>query len=215
MSSATTPRRNRPYAPRLPVEQRREQLLDAALDLALARGFSAVTIDGVAKAVGVTRPVVYGLYDDRGALLADLLRREEDRALTQLLPALPPTPAPGDDADPDALLEQGIEAFLTAVRDEPRTWRVILLPPEGAPIELQQRHTTLRREVFRQLRDLVRWGLTLRPTTAHLDADLFAMAVQTLAEGAARQILLDPERWPVERFTTFTRDVMALLGRSR
>ncbi len=55
MSSASPAKR--PYAPRLPAAQRREQLLAAAQDIALSRGFHAVSIDGVAKACGVTRPV--------------------------------------------------------------------------------------------------------------------------------------------------------------
>src|SRR3954447_26215853 len=104
-------------------EQRREQLLDTALEIALDRGFHAVTIDGVAKAAGVTRPVVYGLFADRSALLAALVAQAEQDAMAQLGPALPAVPTAGDDVDPDELLLRGVTAFLTAVRDNPRTWR--------------------------------------------------------------------------------------------
>jgi hypothetical protein len=41
-------------------------------------------------------------------------------------------PARGDDVDPDALLVDGVAAFLAAVAADPATWRVVLLPPEGA-----------------------------------------------------------------------------------
>ena len=197
----------RAYAPRLPREQRREQLLDAALDIALERGFHAVTIDGVARAAGVTRPVVYGLFADSTALLASLIERAEQRSLAQLSEMLPDLPGPGeqaDPADPDALIVAGIRVYLSAIAADPRTWRVILVPPDGAPAELALRINANRRLLLHQLRALCDWGLPVRGGPL-LDADLFARAVFTLAEGAARLILEDPDRWPVEHFVEFTR----------
>ncbi|MCU1591088.1 MAG: hypothetical protein JWP11_2344 [Frankiales bacterium] len=203
----------RVYAPRLAPAQRREQLLDSAQRVALDRGFHAVTVDGVARAAGVTRPVVYGLFADRAELLAVLLSRAEQRALAQLAPALPPVPGPEDYVDPDALLVDGITAYLSAVRDDPDTWRVILLPPEGAPPELSDRLTAVRRDVLRELRMLVAWGMERRGGAA-LDVDLFARAVLTLAEGAARLLLQQPDSYPVERFRAFTEDLLAGLVRA-
>jgi AcrR family transcriptional regulator len=192
---------------------RREQLLDTAQEIALERGFHAVTIDGVAKASGVTRPVVYGLFADRAELLAGLLARAESRALAQLAPALPAVPGPEDYVDPDALLVDGVTAYLSAVRDDPATWRVILLPPEGAPPELAERLHAVHRDVLRELRVLVSWGMHRRGGAA-LDVDLFARGVLTLAEGAARLLLQAPDRYPVERFRAFTEDLLAGLLRS-
>lgn len=207
--TATPPKR--PYAPRLTPELRREQLLDTAQAIALERGFHAVTVDGVAKAAGVTRPVVYGQFADRAQLLAALLERAEQRALAQLAPALPQVPGPGAQVEPDALLLAGVTAYLTAVRDDPDTWRVILLPPEGAPPELAQRLTDVHREVLRTLRDLVAWGLGRMGES--LDVDLMARSVLTLSEGAARLLLERPAAYPVERFRTFTESLLAVLGR--
>jgi AcrR family transcriptional regulator len=193
--------------------QRREQLVDTAQEIALERGFHAVTVDGVAKAAEVTRPVVYGLFADRVELLAALLARAESRALAQLAPALPAVPGPEDYVDPDALLVDGVTAYLTAVRNDPETWRVILLPPEGAPPELAERLHAVHRDVLRELRVLVAWGMDRRGGAA-LDVDLFARGVLTLAEGAARLLLQAPDRYPVERFRAFTEDLLAGLIRS-
>jgi AcrR family transcriptional regulator len=192
-------------------EQRREQLLDVALDLALERGFHAVTVDGVARAAGVTRPVVYGAFPDVSAILDALVEREQQRALAGLLAAVPPVPGDGSDVDPDVLLLRGLTAFLTAVRDNPRTWRVMLLPPEGAPAALQERLTTERDSALAQLRALTDWGLPRRPGGVALDPELFARALQGLAEGAARLVLADPEAYPVERFTHFAGALLAVL----
>lgn len=211
--ATASPVRRRPYAQRMAPARRREQLLDTALGLALERGFHAVSIDGVARAAGVTRPVVYGQFVDRAELLAALLARAEQRALRQLAPALPAVPGPEDYVDPDALLVDGVTAYLTAVRDDPDTWRVVLLPPEGAPAELTERLNAVRRDVLQTLRSLVTWGMDRRGGAA-LDVDLFARSVLTLAEGAARLLLRDPERYPVERFRAFTEDLLAGLLRS-
>jgi len=202
-------RAKKPYAARLPAAERREQLLDAALAIALARGFHAVTIDGVAKAAGVTRPVVYGVYSDRAALLQALADRSERRALAQLDAIFPAAPGPGDEVDPDELLLAGVTAYLSAVRDNPQDWTVILLPPEGAPGEMQARAHAHRRLLLGQLPTLSDWGLARRGGPAGVDPDLLARAVFTLAEGAARLLLVDPGRWQVEAFRDFTRAVLA------
>ncbi len=205
MPSATTAKRA--YAPRLPPEQRREQLLDAVLDIALERGFHAVTVDGVARACRVTRPVVYGLFADRDALLTGLFERSERRVLAQLAQVFPALPEPDDDIDPDALLVDGLDAYLRSVCSDPRTWRVVLLPPEGAPTEVAARVQSQRRVMFSTLRDLLEWGLPRRggPT---LDRDLFARAVFTLAEGSARMLLEQPDQRCVQEFTDFARSAL-------
>jgi AcrR family transcriptional regulator len=200
----------RPYAPRLPAGERREQLLEAAQRIALERGFHAVSVDGVAKACGVTRPVVYGAFEDRTALLTGMLDRAEQRVLTQLAGVFPAVPGPADDVDPDELLVQGIGAYLTAITSDPDTWRVILVPPEGAPAELVQRVATQRRVQLRALRGLLEWGLRRRGGPA-VDAELFARSVFTLAESAGRLLLEHPERWTVEQLTEFARVTLAAL----
>lgn len=204
------PEGRRPYAARLPAEERRDQLLAAAQDVALERGFHAVTVDGVARACGVTRPVVYGLFADRAALLDALVDRAEQRVLAGLALVFPAVPGPGEDADPDELLVQGIAAYLGEVAADPRTWRVVLLPPEGAPAGMVERVDAHRRVLLRQLRDVCDWGLARRGGPS-LDADLFARAVFTLAEGAARLVLADPDRWRLEQFTDFTRAALSAL----
>ncbi len=60
-------RARRPYAPRLPPEQRREQLLDAALCLIVERGYAGVSIEAVARIAGITRPVVYDHFPNLDA----------------------------------------------------------------------------------------------------------------------------------------------------
>jgi hypothetical protein len=87
----------------------------------------------------------------------------------------------------------------------------MLLPPEGAPAELQDRLNSERDAALGHLRALTEWGLPLRAGAMELDPELFARAIQGLAEGAARLLLADPEAYTVERFAAFARVTLAAL----
>jgi len=108
--AARRPRRR--YAPRLPPAERREQLLDGALLVILEQGYSGVSIEAIARAIGVTRPVVYDHFPNLARLLQALIEREERDALAQLAQVLPDELA---EQDPRQLLASGVRRFLDAV----------------------------------------------------------------------------------------------------
>jgi AcrR family transcriptional regulator len=204
----------------MPAEERRTQLLDAALRIAVDQGFTAVTMDRVARAAGVTRPVVYGLFADSGVLLAALLARETRRARAALALVLPSVPRPGERVDPDALLVDGIRAYLSAVSEAPDTWRLVLFPVEGAPAELQTAVAAARAEALDQISELLTWGIAARGGDASAgaagpDVELFARMLVGLSEGAARLVLEEPGTWSVERFTRFTKQMLDALALAR
>jgi AcrR family transcriptional regulator len=200
---ATTARR--PYAARLPPEERREQLFDATLRVIARDGYGGVNIEAIAREAGVTRPVVYGLFENLGALLRELLQRQEQRALTQLAQAVPDDPG---DRDPDQLLLDSMAMFLEAVAREPDTWRVILIPPEGTPAVVREHVERNRNAIRSQLEGLVSWGLERRGGPADLDVELVARTLQVAAEEAGRMILTEPDRYPPERLARYARAVL-------
>ena len=112
------------------AEARREQLLDAAKAAVAEHGFHGVSIEAVARGAGVTRPIVYRHFQDLGAVLDALIERETLRALMQLREVLP--------AGVDDLIS-AFEGYLSAVRSDPVTWRLVLVTPEGAPALLRER----------------------------------------------------------------------------
>lgn len=63
---------------RLPVGERRAQLVDAALDVATADGIGAVTVRRVAEQAGVALGVVHYCFADKDELVADLAARIVD-----------------------------------------------------------------------------------------------------------------------------------------
>jgi AcrR family transcriptional regulator len=194
----------------MPPAERREQLLDAALELIVENGFGSATIDAVAREAGVARPVVYRLFGDRPALLAALFAREEERALSQLAVAIPAIPG---DRDPDELLAAGLRLFLEAVAESPNTWRLVLVDIDNAPAELRDEVARRRAAVREQLERLVAWGVERRGGPPGLDVELFARMIQTFAEQAAQLVVTNPKRFPVERFVAFAEALLAAFER--
>jgi AcrR family transcriptional regulator len=209
-SSSSSSRRR--YAPRLPAGERREQVLDAALTLIGRDGYGAVTMEAVAREIGVTKPVVYDAFDNRGELLRALLEREEQRAfaaLAMVIPALPP------DDDPDALMAGALEAFLTAVRDQPEGWRLILLPVDGTPAVVRRHVEQGRAQILERLEELVAWGVERRGGPDWADPELIARAILGLGEETARLALTEPERFPPERVVAVVRGLLGDVSRAK
>src|SRR5436305_6496999 len=115
------PSKRRQYTPRMPPEQRREQLLDAAIAIIAREGYGGISIDAIAREINVTRPVVYGVFAGLEQLLYALLDRQEQQAMKQLLECMP-SDLLSAGADPDALLLSTVRRMTETVAGDPLTW---------------------------------------------------------------------------------------------
>jgi AcrR family transcriptional regulator len=190
--------------------ERREQLLDAAKSIVDEEGFHAVSIEAVARAAGITRPVVYTHFGDLEHLLEALVERESARALGGLTAILPPAdPEPGDAR---GALFAALDGYLRAVESDPVTWRLVLMPSEGAPPALREHIDRGRDAVVAHLAEVVRTGLApgLRPP----DPELAARTLSAFADELARRLLTDPAAYPRERLVAFARWILGSLAAS-
>jgi len=195
----------------MPAQQRREQLLDATLELIAAQGYAGVSMEAVARAAKVSKPVVYDLFPNRGVLLRALLEREEARALEALAAVTPELPTAG--ADPDDLLVEGVAGFLRTVVANPTPWRLILIPAEGTPEVVREHVEQGRATLAAQLEQLVTWGVEARGGPAKLDVELAAQAILALGEQSARLVLTDPQRFDPDRVGRFVRGLLRAMDR--
>ncbi|MHB8689794.1 MAG: TetR/AcrR family transcriptional regulator [Solirubrobacteraceae bacterium] len=202
---ATSPSRT----PRLAPAERRAQLLDAALDVLAEGGFDAVTIEAVAQRAGVTRPVLYDQFGDLQGLMIALMDTAEHTALAPLLEIV--DVKPGDDVDPEQFLFDSVLAFLQAVRSDPRTWRLVLMPPRGSRGELRERIRRSRRLVADRVTELLDWGVPLRGGPLGLDHELAARVIVAAGEDAARLMLAHPRRFTPDRLGRMTVDFLTLI----
>ncbi len=192
----------------MPPEQRREQLLDAALSVILDHGYSGVSMEAVARLAGVTRPVVYDHFANLGLLLYALIEREERYALGQLRDVVPDDPGA---RDPAVVLSESLRRFLDAVASRPATWRLILLPPDGTPALVREHVETNRALTLERIMGLVQWAQRGPGLPSHLDVELAARAIRGLAEEAGRMVLIDPEVYSPARYERFVATVMQLI----
>jgi AcrR family transcriptional regulator len=199
----------RRYAPRMPPEQRREQLVDAALGVILEQGYGGVSIEAIARAAGVTRPVIYDHFPNLGTLLHALIEREERYSREQLERVVPDDPG---DSDPVEVLAGSVRRFLDAVTARPVTWRVILLPVDGTPAIVRQHVETHRAKILERIERLVHWAISRNELPSDLDVELTARAIRDLGEEAGRMVLTDPERYSPDRYERFVQSVMKLLS---
>ncbi len=178
---------------RLPAAERREQILEATRAVVDSDGFHAVTMDAVARAAGITRPVVYGHFNDLQGLLSALVERESVRALTQLAAIVPTDRSSGDPSDQ---LLGALNSFLEAVAVDPVTWRLVLMPPEGAPESLHEAIAAGRGAIGAQLATFAAPGVG---GAGPPDPELTATILQAVSEEYARLLLEAPDRYPIAR----------------
>jgi AcrR family transcriptional regulator len=118
----------RARAAHLGPELRRPLVLDAALPLFARDGFEAVSMQAIADAAGVSKPVLYSCYDSKEELFEELLRREERKFWHMVEDSVP---SPGALGSKEDLLRLGMTALLRAVVEAPDAFRIIYLQRNG------------------------------------------------------------------------------------
>ena len=187
-----------PRSARMSAAERREQLLDVTKQIVGERGFHDLSIEAIAKRAGVTRPVVYQHFEDLESLLGAMLEREAMRALGQLSAILPQSLPDGGDRS--AALLSALRGYLETIQSDPVTWRLVLMPPEGAPRVLRDTVENGREAVVAALAQVV--GPGLAPERPSPDPQLTARLLSALSDEAARLLLKDPDEYPIERLLT-------------
>jgi AcrR family transcriptional regulator len=187
--------RRRPYTRRMPPEQRRDQVLDAALAIIAREGYAAVSIEAIARELDVTRPVIYNVYGGLADLLHALLDRQERRAMTELtrtISAIPP------DADVRRYLTGTISGLVDMVTGDPLTWLPIFRAAVDTPAIVRSRIERDRELVRARIASLVQGWLDTSATGVapslreRMDSEIVAHMLVGIGEYFGRLLLADP-----------------------
>lgn len=119
----------RTRAAHLGPDKRRPLILDAALPLFAREGYDAVSMQEIADAAGVSKPVLYSCFSSKEELF-DALARREDGRLWDLVASLTPDQRDAGGADA-ALLEQALTGLFRAVEEAPDAIRVLYVEAGG------------------------------------------------------------------------------------
>jgi len=103
----------------LSAAERREALLDLALDLLVREGEPAITIGSIAERAGVTRTLVYKHFENRDDLIINLHRREAKRLDEHLVALVLGTPGG---------FEPKMRAMVTGLLEAVDKWGTVFNP---------------------------------------------------------------------------------------
>ncbi len=173
-------------AKRLPADRRRQQLLDVSLKLFAERGFNATTMDDIAEAAGVTKPLLYQHFESKRALYLELLDSVSHTMLEAIDKAIASAGGPRNQ------VEGGFAAYFHLVVSHADAFHLLFGSDVPNDAELSR--------AVRNVEDTVAESIDVL-IDAGLDEDhrrLLAYAVVGMAEGASRHFLAarPPQRGP-------------------
>jgi AcrR family transcriptional regulator len=200
--TATRPRGSaRARAAHLGPERRRPLILDAALEVYVERGYRGTSMQAIADAAGVTKPVIYECYPNKDELLLALLDREEHRLLVAITEALPTNLATDN---VEAVLAAGFTAFLVGVGQAPNSWRVVFKSGWGSDSVVARRVQRVRDMVVGQLRELVFQNMEAAGVNdIDRKAPVVAELIATVGESCARMLVLERHPWTAADLGTY------------
>jgi AcrR family transcriptional regulator len=178
----------RPPANRLPAARRREQLLAVALQVFGEQGFHRASMNDVAEAAGVTKPVLYQHFRSK----RDLYR--------ELLDAI--TKATASARSPHEQVELGFEAYFRFVGSNEPAFRVLFGGGTRRDEEFAARVATVEgaiAEAIATLIDVEELTSTERRQLAH--------GLVGLAEGTSRLWVAEGKADPPERLAALVADL--------
>jgi AcrR family transcriptional regulator len=118
---------------RLPRAEREQQVLDIAHKRFAEHGYGAVTMDDVAAAAGVTKPLLYAYFGNKERLYLACMERAGEALFATVGEAVSHADSPAD------ALRRGLHAFFAFVDEDRDAWRVLFDETLPAGGEIAQR----------------------------------------------------------------------------
>lgn len=198
MSSA--PASSRASRKRLGLAERRESILDSALELVAGLDTFSLTMAQVAEREGVSKPVIYDHFANIDALLTELFRRERSEAVAEML-AIVERRVDSDDPQERVTFAIALARhFLDLIRERPERWRLTFEPSLGMTPATRAFTDEGRRAVHEGMIRLLAWAV---PDGEHLDLGLTAHAVQAVIERMTLLLASEPERYSTDELLEF------------
>jgi AcrR family transcriptional regulator len=165
--------------------------------LFLERGYKGTSMEAIAQAAGVTKPVIYDCFASKADLFGALLDREEQRMFERFGEALVSGSRPGD---VQSALASGFTSMLKAVVAAPQPYLVVLLGSGEAAAALSARVTRGRERHVEAVMALAKAWLEGRVPDDRLErmSQFIAHTLISVGEAGMRLILAEPERWTPE-----------------
>ena len=179
---------------RVPRAVRRRQLVELAEQLFAERGFARTSMEELARRAGVTKPVIYELFDSKDGLFRACVDRAIERMAASIAEAF------RSQTEPEGRLRAGGLAFLRFARDNRVAWDLMAMQSRFA-----EQAQAVRRDQAQLIRTLM---AEIAPEgTDPEELEAVAYAVNSAYEGAAHWMWEHPDA-PVEQVADW---IVALL----
>jgi AcrR family transcriptional regulator len=185
---------------RLPGAERRELILQAAAELFGQRGYAGTTLDEIAVASGVTKPILYRHFDSKKALYLALLERHRDD-LPRFFERVPA------DLAFDQRVEAILETWFDYVTEHGYAWRMIFRD-SGGDAEIHE----FRRGNQERAREVLAGFIRAQKGTPRREVEPLAEFLRAGGAGLALWSLDHPEVSRATLVSTATRVLGAVAG---
>ena len=162
---------------RLPAPARREQILDVAVEVFARNGFHSTSMNDVADAAGVTKPVLYQHFDSKQDLYMALLDEVGNRLLTAI------TKATAGVAGGRQQTEQGFRAYFQWVSDDHAAFLLLF----GSRASRDEESTLAIRRITAGAADAIAPLIAANISVEHRRT--LAHGLVGLAEGVSRRLV--------------------------
>jgi AcrR family transcriptional regulator len=174
---------------RLPAQARREQILEVAIEVFARNGFHSTSMNDVADAAGVTKPVLYQHFDSKQDLYMALLGEVGNRMITSI------TKAAADVTNGREQTEVGFRAYFHWVAEDHDAFLLLF----GSRASRDEESTVAVRRITAQAAAAVAPLISADIETEH--RHMLAHGLVGLAEGVSRYL--------IERGDEFDPDLLA------
>jgi AcrR family transcriptional regulator len=167
---------------RLSKSDRRRLIEQAAAELFAERGFGATTLEQIAAAAGVTRPLLYRHFSDKKELHLALLAQHRDALLQRLAEGL------GEPAPLAERIPRVADAWFAYVEENPFAWSMLFRDTTADP-EIQDFYRRMQATARETLVALIRAEPELNVPGERVEAtaEFFRSAMTGLALWWAEQ----------------------------
>ncbi|MBI5304419.1 MAG: TetR/AcrR family transcriptional regulator [Chloroflexi bacterium] len=113
-----------PNARRALVEERKAQILAAAVKVFSAKGFERARIADIARQAGVAEGSIYNYFKNKGDLLVSIPRHAIEPAVTTVRAQA--APQLDTDASPEQILTDGAQTLVATIRQNAHIFRILV-----------------------------------------------------------------------------------------
>jgi AcrR family transcriptional regulator len=187
---------SRPPSPRLPAARRREQLLEVALEVFGEHGFHPTSMNDVADAAGVTKPVLYQHFRSKRDLYREVLTDVGAHLLDEITKATTAAQSPHEQ------VELGFIAYFSWVEANEAAFRVLF----GGGTRRDEEFAAQVAEVEGAIAEAIATLIDVEGLTEAQRRQL-AHGLVGLAEGTSRLWMAEGDRQPAADLARLVADL--------